>query len=71
MFPEKKAESNMSDWNGKYKELLQTDEEFRAKLKAAAVAYDGGGGGAGAVCIVYGIGWGQFDCIGEGITSHI
>ncbi len=30
----------MSEWIGKYKELLQTDEEFRAKLKAAAKAYD-------------------------------
>ena len=31
----------------------------------------GGGSGAGAGCIVYGVGWGQFDCIGMGTTSTV
>ena len=31
----------------------------------------GGGSGAGVGCIVYGVGWGQMDCIGLGTTSTV
>ena len=134
----------MNEWFWKFRELLLTDEEFRAKLNAAMEAYEGdqteeaifnnvlvplaaeygisatfeeykafidglreekmsedeleqvaggagkgagaglaaclgpgvgvgggGGSGAGVGCIVYGVGWGQMDCIGTGTTSTV